>query len=72
MSEHQTNYFVQLTNTDFLKLLLQTDQKVRNTTYFKKSTEKLLKMKSAELGISANSLKEFCLLKYIPEMQMWN
>ena len=48
------------------------DLKVRNTTYFKKSTEKLLKSKSAELGISANSLKEFCLLRYIPEMQMWN
>ena len=48
------------------------DLKVRNSTYFKKSTEKLLKSKSAKLGISANSLKEFCLMRHIPEMQMWN
>ena len=31
MIEHQSNYIVQLTNTDFLRLLLQTDSKYRDS-----------------------------------------
>ena len=46
MSEHQTNYFVQLTNTDFLKLLLQTDQKYRDIFWVYQMKEHISKMSS--------------------------
>ena len=46
MSEHQTNYFVQLTNTDFLKLLLQTDPKYRDIFWVYQMKEHISKMSS--------------------------
>ena len=46
MSKHQTNYFVQLTNTDFLKLLLQTDQKYRDIFWVYQMKEHISKMSS--------------------------
>ena len=46
MNEHQTNYIVQLTNTDFLRLLLQTDHKYRDTFWVYQMKEHIAKMSS--------------------------
>ena len=44
MSEHHTNYIVQLTNTDFLRLLLQTDPKYRDSFWVLQMKEHISKM----------------------------
>ena len=46
MIEHQSNYIVQLTNTDFLRLLLQTDHKYRDIFWVYQMKEHLAKMSS--------------------------
>ena len=44
MIEHQSNYIVQLTNTDFLRLLLQTDPKYRESFWVLQMKEHISKM----------------------------
>ena len=44
MIEHQSNYIVQLTNTDFLRLLLQTDPKYRDSFWVLQMKEHISKM----------------------------
>ena len=44
MIEHHTNYIVQLTNTDFLRLLLQTDPKYRDSFWVLQMKEHISKM----------------------------
>ena len=46
MSEHQTNYIVHLTNTDFLRLLLQIDHKYRDNFWVYQMKEHISKMSS--------------------------
>ena len=48
----------------------QEQEKVlRRSTYHKESTERLLDMKSQELGLSMNQTAELCLRKFLPEMK---
>ena len=48
----------------------QEQEKVlRRSTYHKESTERLLDMKSQELGMSMNQTSELCLRKFLPEMK---
>ena len=44
MIEHQSNYIVQLTNTDFLRLLLQTEPKYRDSFWVLQMKEHIPKM----------------------------
>ena len=44
MIEHQSNYIMQLTNTDFLRLLLQTDPKYRDSFWVLQMKEHISKM----------------------------
>ena len=44
MIEHHTNYIVQLTNTDFLRLLLQTEPKYRDSFWVLQMKEHISKM----------------------------
>jgi len=44
MIEHQSNYIVQLTNTDFLRLLLQTEPKYRDSFWVLQMKEHISKM----------------------------
>ena len=46
MNEHQTNYIVHLTNTDFLRLLLQIDNKYRDNFWVYQMKEHISKMSS--------------------------
>ena len=48
----------------------QEQEKVfRRSTYHKESTERLLDMKSQELGMSMNQTAELCLRKFLPEIK---
>ena len=48
----------------------QEQEKVlRRSTYHRESTERLLDMKSQELGMSMNQTAELCLRKFLPEMK---
>ena len=44
MIEHQSNYIVQLTNTDFLRLLLKTEPKYRDSFWVLQMKEHISKM----------------------------
>ena len=47
----------------------QEQEKVlRRSTYHRESTERLLDMKSQELGMSKNQTSEICLQRFLPEM----
>ena len=49
----------------------ETQEKVRNSVYWKPDTKLLVQRKSEELKLSQNRLTEICLQRYLPEMQ-WN
>ena len=52
----------------------QEQEKVlRRSTYHKESIERLLDLKSQELGMSMNQTSELCLRIFLPEMESsWN